>query len=86
MARGFHRRSTEVIQVCGFKLWTTMWVTSGETGDKRCGNTGQPVDIHNAQPGIHCEHTVPVHKKQLVSWEKGVFPSFHSPYDYDFLT
>ena len=86
MATGFHCRSTEVIQVCGLNVWITMWVTSGETGDKRWATTGQRDAVHIEAAGIHSAPTRAVRKKWAMSWEDADFPSLHSPYDYDVLT
>ena len=83
---GFHVGSTEVIQVCGLNMWITMWVTSGETGDKRWATTAQRGGVHSGPSAIPCERTAPVRKKRAMNWGEADFPSLHSPYDYDVLT
>ncbi|MBO0819912.1 MAG: hypothetical protein J2P26_03575, partial [Nocardiopsaceae bacterium] len=75
-----------VIQICGLDVWITLWVASGETGDNRWTATGQPDDVHIAPAEIPRERTGPVGKKSAASWDNDVFPSFHSAYDFDFLT
>ena len=42
--------------------------------------------MHTGPSVFPCEHTGPVHKKAVATWDNIVIHCFHSPYDFDVLT
>jgi hypothetical protein len=66
-------------------MWITMWMALGEPGDNTWVTGEERGPLHRHLSVVPVGYTAAVHKEGAVNWENNGFPSFHGPYDYDFL-